>query len=59
VVEIKFCGLTRAGDVRQAALLGARYAGVILTESPRRVTDAAAAVLLSTAPESVLRVGVF
>jgi len=59
VVEIKFCGLTRREDVRQAALLGARYAGVILTESPRQLDDTRARELLAGAPEAVRRVGVF
>ena len=59
MVEIKFCGLTRREDVRQAALLGARYVGVILTDSPRRVDDSRARELLADTPDAVLRVGVF
>lgn len=59
MVEIKFCGLTRPDDVRQAALLGARYVGVILTDSPRQLDDARARALLARVPDAVLRVGVF
>ena len=59
MVEVKFCGMTRREDVRQAALLGARYVGVILTDSPRQLDDAAARELLATVPDPILRVGVF
>ena len=59
MVEIKFCGMTRTEDVRQAALLGARYVGVILTGSPRQLEDDAARALLATVPDPVQRVGVF
>lgn len=59
MVEIKFCGLTRTEDARQAALLGARYAGVILTESRRQVDDTRARELLAAVSEPVRRVGVF
>ncbi len=38
MIEVKICGLTREGDVRGAARAGARYAGFLLTDSPRRVT---------------------
>jgi len=38
VVEVKFCGMTRDEDVREAARLGAAYVGTILTVSPRRIT---------------------
>lgn len=59
MVEIKFCGLTRPEDARQAALIGARYAGVIFAESARRLDDARATEVLAQVPEGVLRVGVF
>lgn len=59
MVEIKFCGLTRPEDLREAAALGARFAGVILTDSPRQLGDAAARALLAGAPRAVQRVGVF
>ena len=51
--------MTRPEDVRHAALLGARYVGVILTDSPRRLEDDGARMLLAPVPEPVLRVGVF
>lgn len=38
MVEVKFCGMTRDEDVREAARLGAAFVGAILTESPRRIT---------------------
>lgn len=59
MVDIKFCGLSRAEDLREAARLGARYLGVILTESPRQLTDDQARLLLAAAPAGVRRVGVF
>lgn len=43
--DIKFCGLTREADAVEAARLGARYAGFVLTGSPRRVSVAAVTVL--------------
>lgn len=60
MTQIKFCGMTREEDVRQAVRLGASYVGVILTESPRRVVPEVAAALLSPlAHGAVKRVGVF
>jgi phosphoribosylanthranilate isomerase len=60
VTDVKFCGLTREEDVREAARLGASYAGVIMTESPRRVTPDRARILFSSlAGTSIKRVGVF
>jgi phosphoribosylanthranilate isomerase len=56
--EIKFCGMTRAEDVAEAAALGAQYVGVILAGGPRHQTvDGAARVLGGTAPPPK-RVGV-
>ena len=57
--DIKFCGLTRAIDARQAAMCGARYAGVIFAEGPRRLEPAAADEVLDGAGGALLRVGVF
>lgn len=59
MVEIKFCGLTRAEDAAQAAVLGAAYAGVIFAGGPRRVTAERAASIFAELPASVRRVGVF
>ena len=52
--------MTRDVDLRDAVRLGAAYAGVILTDSPRRVEPARAAELFSSiASTSVRSVGVF
>jgi phosphoribosylanthranilate isomerase len=57
--EIKFCGMTRDQDIRQAVALGARYVGVIFAEGPRMVDVRRARDLLSRVPRRVGRVGVF
>ena len=57
--EIKFCGLTRAADAREAVALGARYVGVIFASGPRRLSVEQAREVLSDVPETVRRVGVF
>ena len=57
--EIKFCGLTRASDAREAVALGASYVGVIFATGPRRLTVQQAGEVLADVPESVRRVGVF
>jgi phosphoribosylanthranilate isomerase len=59
VVEIKFCGMTRPEDAREAAALGARYVGVIFAESPRQLSDDRAREVFSVLPKTVARVGVF
>jgi phosphoribosylanthranilate isomerase len=59
VVEIKFCGMTREEDAREAAALGARYVGAIMTESPRQIAPAVAARVLGAAHGGTQRVGVF
>ena len=57
--EIKFCGLTRATDAREAVALGARYVGVIFASGPRRLSVESAAEVLAGVPTTVHRVGVF
>jgi phosphoribosylanthranilate isomerase len=57
--EIKFCGLTRAADAREAVALGAGYVGVIFASGPRRLSLEKAREVLADVPESVRRVGVF
>lgn len=59
MVEVKYCGLMRPEDAREAALLGARYAGVILAEGPRNLIDDVAVRVLAAVPNPVSRVGVF
>jgi phosphoribosylanthranilate isomerase len=60
VVEVKFCGLTRAEDAAQLPALGAAYAGVIFAGGPRVQTPAQAAeVLRPLTGSGVRRVGVF
>ena len=71
MVEVKFCGLTRAVDAAKAAELGAAYAGAIFAHGPR-LLDAPKAremfaglggapvrkvgVFASRSPEDVLRI---
>jgi phosphoribosylanthranilate isomerase len=60
VVDVKFCGLTRAEDAETAVALGAQYAGVIFAGGPRLLTSARAReVLAPLAGTDVRRVGVF
>jgi len=60
VTDVKFCGMTRAEDVREAARLGAAYVGAIMTESARRVAPERAHELFAALEGStVKRVGVF
>ena len=59
MVEIKFCGLTRAEDAAQAVVLDAAYVGVIFAGGPRMLSEAAARdVLAPAAGTATLRVGV-
>jgi phosphoribosylanthranilate isomerase len=58
-VDVKFCGMTRAEDIIEAARLGASYVGVIFAGGPRQVTVDQAESILRAAPSSVRRVGVF
>jgi phosphoribosylanthranilate isomerase len=45
-VRIKICGLTRSGDARLAAALGADYLGFIFAPSPRRISKETAGSIL-------------
>jgi phosphoribosylanthranilate isomerase len=56
---MKFCGMTRPEDVREAGVLAARYVGVIFAESPRQLTVDRARDVLDAAPPGTARVGVF
>lgn len=55
---IKVCGITRAEDALAAVASGAHAVGLILAESPRRVTVETAAAIARALPEGVARVGV-
>lgn len=56
---IKFCGITRVEDARQASLLVADYVGVIFAESPRQVGARAASAIFEAAGPDVAHVAVF
>lgn len=56
-MDVKICGLTRAGDVAAAAEAGAAMLGfVFFPPSPRSLDPEAARTLLEAAPEGPLRV---
>lgn len=57
--RIKVCGITTPDDAAAAARAGADYVGVVLTESPRRVTAARAREIASALPPEILLVAVF
>lgn len=59
MAAIKFCGLTRPDDARQAAALGARYAGVIFAGGPRQLTVERAVEVFGALTPDVGRAGVF
>lgn len=59
MVRVKFCGLTRASDAREAAALGAAYVGAIFAGGPRVLDPESARDVLDGAGAGVERVGVF
>jgi len=59
VAKVKFCGLTRAEDAREAARLGAAYVGAIFAGGPRTVTPDQARKLFLSATGGPVAVGVF
>lgn len=58
-VDIKFCGLMRPEDAREAGALGASFVGAIFAGGPRQLEPERAAEVLDAAGTSVERVGVF
>lgn len=57
--RIKICGITRAEDARTALEAGADYVGMVLTESPRRLTLDQARAIRAALPADAAVVGVF
>lgn len=57
--RVKLCGITRAEDAALAVAAGADALGVVLAESPRRVSLEQAERALADVPPFVARVGVF
>lgn len=55
MTEVKFCGMTRLEDVREAVRLGAGFVGVLMTTSPRRVTPEQAKELLGALDGTLVR----
>ncbi len=58
-VRVKICGITRVEDALPAARAGADAIGLVFAASPRRVTVAEAAEVVSHLPSFVCPVGVF
>lgn len=58
-VRVKFCGLTRPEDAREAATLGASFVGAVFAGGPRLVTPTRARTLFEGAGAHAERVGVF
>jgi phosphoribosylanthranilate isomerase len=59
VASVKFCGLTRVEDAREAVRLGASYVGAIFAGGPRTVTPDQARQLFVAATGGPVAVGVF
>lgn len=58
-LQVKICGLTRAGDAEHAAQTGAAYLGAIMAGGPRLLTEAQASTVLGRRRNGVQRVVVF
>jgi len=56
-VQVKFCGLTRSGDVAAAAAAGARYVGLVhFPKSPRHLEIGPMAALALDVPPGIAKV---
>jgi phosphoribosylanthranilate isomerase len=58
-VRVKLCGLTNSDAIDAAIAAGADAVGLVLSESPRRVSLSVAEALLARVPPGILRVAVF
>jgi phosphoribosylanthranilate isomerase len=58
-IWIKICGNTSLADARLAVEAGADALGFVFAPSPRRVTPAEAASIVSHLPQTVEKIGVF
>lgn len=58
-VLVKFCGLTRTEDARQAQRLSAAYIGAIFAASPRQVNDETTRAIFQAAGDGLRHVAVF
>lgn len=59
MASVKFCGMTRAEDAREAARIGAAYVGAIFAGGPRNVTPEHARSVFGAASGGPAAVGVF
>lgn len=59
MVKVKICGITNAEDARDAVALGADALGFIFADSPRRITETAARVIIKSLPPFISSVGLF
>lgn len=57
--RIKICGITNPDDARAAVAAGADYLGIVLTESPRRISIEASRRIREAVPPETPLVGVF
>lgn len=57
--RIKICGITSPEDARTALDLGADFIGLVLTDSPRRLTPERARAIRALLPAEAAVVGVF
>jgi len=57
--RIKVCGITSPEDARIALDLGADFIGLVLTDSPRRLTPERARAIRASLPAAAAVVGVF
>jgi phosphoribosylanthranilate isomerase len=59
MVQVKVCGITTPDDARLAAKCGADAVGLVLAESPRKVSLEEAREIAAALPDRMFKVGVF